>query len=177
MSKSNARVGNISALMRYVISLILLLSILWLALSGVYKPLLLILGGGSVALVVWLSLRMEVVGVEHNPVIYSWRLPLYWAWLTGQIVMANLHVAGRILAPGSIRPRIVRVPAPHYSSVARVTYANSCTLTPGTVALQLTRDELTAHALDDASAVSLEDGSMADRITWLENHSSSARSP
>lgn len=154
--------------MQYIISLILVLTALWLAISGVYKPPLLLLGAGSVALVVWLSLRMRVVGVEHNPVLFSWRLPLYWIWLVWQIVLANIHVARRVLDPGGIRPAVIRVPAPHGSPVARVTYGNSITLTPGTVTLHLGPDELTVHALDSHSASGLQEGTMARRIGWLE---------
>lgn len=154
--------------MRYIISLILVLTALWLAVSGVYKPPLLLLGAGSVALVVWLSLRMDVVGVEHNPVLFSWRLPLYWIWLVWQIVRANVHVARRVLDPGGIRPVVIRVPAPHNSPVARVTYGNSITLTPGTVTLHLNRDGLTVHALDSHSATGLQEGAMDRRISWLE---------
>jgi multicomponent Na+:H+ antiporter subunit E len=158
--------------MRYVISLAILLAALWLGVSGVYKPLLFILGAGSVALVVWLSLRMDVVGVEHNPAVYSLRLPIYWSWLTWQIVLANINVARRVLSPGTIKPRLVTVDVPHHSAVAKVTYANSCTLTPGTVALYLGEHELTAHALDERSARDLESGAMARQIAWLEGRDS-----
>ena len=155
--------------MRYVISLTLVLTTLWLAISGVYKPPLFALGAASVALVVWLSRRMDVVGVEHNPVLYSWRMPVYWGWLIGQIIKANFGVVQRVVFPKGIRPRLITVPVPHQNAIAKVTYANSCTLTPGTVALHLTEDELTAHVLDDRSAASLEDGTMARRVQWLEN--------
>ncbi len=154
--------------MRYIISLTLVLAALWLAVSGVYKPLILMLGAGSVALVVWLSLRMEVVGVEHNPVLFSWRLPLYWLWLVWQIVVTNINVARLILSPGRIHPRMLSVPVPHKTAVAKVAYANSVTLTPGTVSLLLTEKELTVHALDIGSARELEAGTMAERIAWLE---------
>lgn len=154
--------------MRYVISLTLLLVVLWLAISGVYKPLLFVLGGGSVALVVWLSLRMDVVGLEHNPVLYSWRLPIYWGWLLWQIVLANLNVARRAISPSGISPRLVTVPVTQKTAVAKVTYANSCTLTPGTVSLHLTEDKLTAHALDRSAAEELESGRMAAWVAWLE---------
>ena len=154
--------------MRYILALTFILAALWLAVSGVYKPLILLLGAGSIALVVWLALRMEVVGEEHNPVIYSWRLPLYWAWLMWQIVRANLNVARLILSPRDIRPRVVTIPTPHHSTVARVTYANSVTLTPGTVSLLLTKQELTVHALDTRSVEELEEGTLARRIAWLE---------
>lgn len=161
--------------MRYLISLSLLLAALWLGISGVYKPLMFMLGAASVLVVVWLSRRMDVVGVEHNPALYSWRLPVYWAWLVGQIIKANLTVAKLVLNPARIRPQIVRVPVPLDSSVAKVTYANSCTLTPGTVTLQLEPDELTAHVLDAGSAEDLQAGHMAAHIAWLEQHDQGAK--
>ena len=155
--------------MRYVASLALVLAVLWLAVSGVYKPLILLLGAGSVALVVWISIRMDVVGVEHDPVLFSWRLPVYWAWLVGQIVMANFHVAARALSPGAkVSPRIIQVPVELESAVAKVTYANSCTLTPGTVALLLEPDRLTVHALTREAADRLSSGEMARWAAWLE---------
>lgn len=155
--------------MRYFLSLAAILAALWLGISGVYKPVILGLGAASVLLVVWLSARMEVVGTEHNPALYSWRLPVYWAWLIGQIITANIHVARLVLQPQRIRPRVVRAPAPLMTSVAKVTYANSITLTPGTVTLQLEADFIEVHAIDDHSAAGVEDGSMAERVRWLEN--------
>lgn len=154
--------------MRYLLSLAVTLAALWLGISGVYKPIILMLGAGSVLLVVWLSARMEVVGTEHSPVIYSWRLPVYWAWLVGQIVSANLNVARSVLSPARIAPQIIRVPVGHKSAVARVTYANSVTLTPGTVSLYLSDQELLVHALDRQSAEGVEQGEMARRVQWLE---------
>ncbi len=154
--------------MRYVISLAFLLVALWLALSGVYKPLLFVLGGASVALVVWLSVRMDVVGIEHNPVLFSWRLVAYWFWLFGQLVKSNLHVSRLVFQPSLVKPRLLTVPVPHQAAVSKVTYGNSVTLTPGTVTLKLTDDTLEAHALDEASARDLEAGHMARKICWLE---------
>ncbi|MDZ7791156.1 MAG: Na+/H+ antiporter subunit E [Xanthomonadales bacterium] len=149
-------------------SLTLILAALWLGISGVYKPVVLALGAASVLLVVWLSARMEVVGTEHNPVLYSWRLPVYWAWLVGQIVTANINVARLVLNPKGIRPRVIRAPVPQKTSVAKVTYANSITLTPGTVTLRLESDFVEAHAIDDNSAAGVEDGSMSKWVCWLE---------
>lgn len=154
--------------MRYVISLGLLLILLWLALSGVYKPVIFFLGAGSVILVVWLSVRMDVVGVEHNPVLFSWRLAAYWLWLLGQLVKSNLHVSKLVFQIDKVRPRLLTVPVPHQAAVSKVTYGNSVTLTPGTVTLRLTRDRLEAHALDEESARDLEAGHMARKISWLE---------
>lgn len=154
--------------MRYIISLIGILTALWLAVSGVYKTPLLLLGAASIALVTWMSLRMRVVGVEHNPLLFSWRLPVYWVWLGWQIVLANIHVARRVLDPSRVRPTVIHLPAPQRSPVAGVAYGNSITLTPGTVTLFLDADGLTVHALDDHSAAGLEEGAMARHIGWLE---------
>jgi len=157
--------------MRYFLSLAILLSLLWLGISGVYKPLLFILGAASVAFVVWMSRRMDVVGVEHNPVLYSWRLPVYWLWLLWEIVKSNIEVSRAALSPRAlIRPRVLKVPVKLGSAIGKVTYANSVTLTPGTVTLLLEEDHLEVHALLESSAASLESGKMARKIAWLENH-------
>ncbi|MDX1625833.1 MAG: Na+/H+ antiporter subunit E [Wenzhouxiangellaceae bacterium] len=157
--------------MRYLVSLGLLLAALWLGISGVYKPLLFALGAASVVFVVWISRRMDVVGVEHNPVLFSWRLPVYWVWLVGQIVIANVQVAAAALAPGRLKPRILEVPVRLDSAVGKVTYANSITLTPGTVTLLLERHYAHVHALLDVSAKGLESGDMHRKASWLESRS------
>mgnify|MGYP006291810689 CR=1 FL=1 len=156
--------------MRYLVSLAILLALLWLGVSGVYKPLLFMLGAASVLFVVWMSRRMDVVGVEHNPVLYSWRLAVYWTWLFREIVKANIAVARAALRPERhVKPQVVRVPVRLHSPIAKVTYANSITLTPGTVTLQLEEDWIEAHALLDSTARDLESGEMERRIAWLEN--------
>lgn len=159
--------------MRYIISLSLIMTALWLALSGVYKPLILGLGAASIALSVWLAHRMDVVGAEHNPGMFSWRLPVYWGWLVWQIVVANVQVARlvlapRVIGPRGIGPRVIKVPVPQSTDVGRATYANSVTLTPGTVSLILTPGELTVHALTRPAAEELESGAMAEKVRWLE---------
>jgi len=157
--------------MRYVISLAIVLALLWLGISGVYKPLLFALGAGSVAFVVWMSKRMDVVGVEHNPILYSWRLPVYWLWLLWEIMKSNIEVARAALLPNRlVQPRVIRVPINLNSAVGKVTYANSVTLTPGTVTLLLEADHLEAHTLLESSAASLRSGAMERKISWLEQH-------
>lgn len=156
--------------MRYLLSLAVMLALLWLGISGVYKPLLFALGAGSVGFVVWMSRRMDVVGVEHNPVLYSWRLPLYWVWLVKEIIKSNVAVARAALAPERyVQPQVVRVPIGLKNPIAKVTYANSITLTPGTVTLLLEPDWIEVHALLDSTARDLKSGEMERKIAWLEN--------
>ncbi|QKK03563.1 MAG: Na+/H+ antiporter subunit E [Pseudomonadota bacterium] len=158
--------------MRYVISLALVMAALWLGLSGLFKPVILALGAVSIALAAWLSWRMDVIGVEHNPGLFSWRLPVYWAWLVWQIVLSNIDVARAVFNPGGhIRQRVIRVPARQSRELTRVTYANSITLTPGTVSLRLEGNEIVVHALTQASANGVLSGEMGDRVCWLEGQS------
>lgn len=154
--------------MRNLASLFVLLAVLWLALSGIYKPLILGLGLGSVAFTLWISKRMDVVGGAKDPGMLSWRLPVYWAWLAWQIALSCLHVARLVLAPARIAPRVLRVPVQQASDVGRVTYANSVTLTPGTVSLILSRSELIVHALDQQAVDELQREGMGDKVRWLE---------
>ncbi|MFP4207834.1 MAG: Na+/H+ antiporter subunit E [Wenzhouxiangella sp.] len=157
--------------MRHVFFLTFTLACLWLAISGVYKPLMFMLGGGSLVVVVWVALRMKIVGDEHNPLVFSWRLPIFWLWALREIIVANVHVTRLIFQPGKISPRIVEVPVPMESALGKVVYGNTCTLTPGTVTLTLDREKLVAHALDAQSAEALVSGRLAAKIRWLEGSS------
>ena len=154
--------------MKSVLFLSLTLTLLWLSISGVYKPVIFMLGFASLLLVIWVSLRMRVVGEEHNPLVFSWRLPVFWLWAVREIILANVHVAKLIFKPELVSPRIVKVPVPMQSALGKVVYGNTCTLTPGTVTLTLDHDHLVAHALDSQSAEALLSGRLAAKIQWLE---------
>lgn len=149
-------------------SLTIALALLWVLLSGhVAEPLLLGLGFASVMAVVYIAARMEVVDHEGHPVHLAWRAPLlYWPWLVKEIVLANLNVAKAILrSPMAIRPTVFHVRASQHSELGRVIYANSITLTPGTVTVELEEDWLTVHALTPEAVAGLESGEMDRRVT------------
>lgn len=155
--------------MRYSIGLGLGLVTVWLLLSGHYTPLLLSLGAVSSGFVLALSLKMKVVDREGAPI----ELPLgalrYLPWLLWQIMKANVDVAGRILKPSMpISPRLIRVRCTQTHDIGRVIYANSITLTPGTVSVDMRRDEITVHALTAEAADALMEGDMDRRVTRLE---------
>ncbi len=154
--------------MKHILFLSVTLTLMWLAISGVYKPVIFALGLSSLVLVIWVSSRMDVVGEEHNPLVFSWRLPLFWLWALKEIISANVHVAKLVFRPELISPRIVRVPVPLNSPLGQVVYGNTCTLTPGTVTLTLDSDQLVAHALDGQSAEALDSGRLVRKIQWLE---------
>ena len=80
-------------------------------------------------------------------------LPLltYWSWLGREIVAANIAVIRLIMKPDvDIEPRLVRVPVDLRSGLARCVFANSITLTPGTVTVDIESDGFLVHALDNS---------------------------
>lgn len=155
--------------MRHV-SLFIALSAFWLALSGFFTPFLMTAGAGCALLVVWFTdRRMKVVDLEGHPSHLTGRALTYWPWLLWEIVKSGWDVTKRILHPGlPISPCLVRVPTSQKTDVGRVIYANSITLTPGTISLELTDGEILVHALTREGAEGLAGGDMDRRASAFE---------
>ena len=143
----------------------------WLLLSGHYTPLLLGLGGVSTVLVVAISLRMDVVDHEGHPLHLGLRILWYWPWLMVQVLRANVDVARRVLSPSlPISPRMFKVRATQRTDLGRVIYANSITLTPGTVSVELEGSVILVHALTAEAAEDLREGTMNRLVVGVEGH-------
>lgn len=141
----------------------------WLALSGHYTPLLLSFGVGSCVLVVYLSMRMDVVDSEGVPLQVAWRFLGYLPWLMKEIFVANLVVAKVILDPRlPISPRIVVFHGSQDTDLGRAIYANSITLTPGTITTGVEGHEFQIHALSAADLETDEEQQMDVRCTRVE---------
>ena len=147
------------------------LILLWFFLSGYFLTLIVALGITSIALVIWLARRMDVVDHESHPVHMAVRGLVYFPWLILEVVKANVDVALAVMrGNNAIAPKTMQVKASQRSDVGRVTYANSVTLTPGTVTVDVDGDMFLVHALTRGSAASLETGDMDKRVTALEGH-------
>jgi multicomponent Na+:H+ antiporter subunit E len=145
------------------------LAVFWLLWSGHFEPALLAYGVLSCALVLLVSLRLDVVDAEALPVHFGLRPFLYLPWLFVEIAKANVDVAKIILSPSlPIYPHLIRVPASQRSEVGQVMYANSITLTPGTISLDVRDDQILVHALTKSAAAGVENGEMDRRVAWLE---------
>ena len=151
--------------MKHIISLGILLFGLWLGLSGQMKPLLLSLGLASVLLALYLAHRMDVVDHESHPIHLTFRLMRFTAYLISQIVLANWDVVKRIVKPGkTFSPQFINLPLPQRTDLGRVIYANSITLTPGTVSVRIHKDSITVHALAKETGQALASGELASVI-------------
>lgn len=141
----------------------------WLVLSGHYTPMLIGFGIGSTAFVVYLSLRMDVVDHEGLPLQLGGRFWRYFPWLLKEILVANLHVARIILTPSlPISPIMVHYKSSQKSDLGRALYANSITLTPGTITTGIKDDELEVHSLTWVDVDGREEDEMDRRATWVE---------
>lgn len=156
---------------RQLYRLVITLSILWLLLSGLFTPLHLFLGFLSIAITLYVSARMDVLMHKGQPLYFRFfRVLDYCFWLIGQILLSNLDVVKRVFSPKlDIKPILKAIPSPQKTELGRVIYANSITLTPGTVAINVAKNgDLLVHALHADILADLEASSMGARVSLLE---------
>ena len=153
----------------HVLSLGATLAAVWLLLSGHYEPLILALGACSIAVVIRITHRMDAIDQETHPIHLAGKALSYFPWLLWEIVKANIDVAKVIIDPKlPIGLRILRVDGSQQTDIGLVTYANSITLTPGTVTIWDEGTRLDVHALTPAAVDGLLSGKMDRRVTALE---------
>ncbi|GAA4357197.1 Na+/H+ antiporter subunit E [Kangiella marina] len=155
--------------LRYIISSIIVLSLIWVGNSGYFNGLLLSLGAVSVAFVVFMTYRLGIVDEESQPLHVSRRIIVYWLWLLKTLVQSNITVIKRIwLGPNSINPVVARIPTSQKTEMGQTIYANSITLTPGTTTLDIDGDTLIVYALSYEGISYLQGGEMDRRVSRLE---------
>ena len=156
--------------MVHAVSLGLILFASWLLMSGVFLPFIIVLGVLSCAVVVFIVMRMDVVDHEAVPLHITFRALLYWPWLMWEIVKANFDVTKRVLGLAPISPTMIQVRGTQKTDLGLVTFANSITLTPGTISIDLEKDgHILVHAISREGAEGLADGEMDRRVTEMED--------
>ena len=160
------------------IVLFLVLLAFWLLLSARFDPVFLGMGVGSAALVAWLThpLVGKILGPELGPAKLArrgWYYVVYLVWLVGRIVPAGVQVAYHVLHPRlPIEPGVLRFRTRLHSPVARTMLANSITLVPGTMTIEVDGDEFVVHAFIPSAADDLASAKLQNRIAdiFLEDH-------
>lgn len=106
---------------------------------------------------------------EHN---FYKKLPLFCKYaglLVKEIIKANLTVCRMILTRREVmEPVLVKVHTDLKTETARVILANSITLTPGTITVSLTEQELLVHCLDKSLAEGMENSEFVKLLEALE---------
>lgn len=150
----------------------LILMATWVVFSGQLDAFHLSLGVVSSLFVAWISTdylfedrKMPLSGRARQ----ASSLAVYIGWLLWQIVLANLHILRLALSPrglDEVEPEIVRFRTILTSDFARFVLANSITLTPGTVTVDVIGDEFVVHSISKMTTAGL-DGEMERRIAAI----------
>jgi len=146
----------------------IILFVIWLLLSGKFDLFHICLGIISCALVSFFSsdLLFPSLKLKGLPIIWL-RFIKYIPWLLYQIFLANIHVLYLTFHPRMmelIDPRIIKFKSKLKSDMSLVTFANSITLTPGTITVYVSIDgNFKVHAIDKASGDPLP-GEMEEQI-------------
>lgn len=134
--------------MAYFLGLIAAVSAFWFGNSGHYKPLMLGFAAGSIALTMLLSSRLGIIDREGSPYVRLPQLLKYYPWLGVEVVKANWVVIKACLrADLDITPTLTKIKTVCKTDLAKVTFANSITMTPGTVTVEIEGDKLLVHGL------------------------------
>lgn len=151
-----------------VVVLVVVLGGLWLLLSGFFQPLLLALGAASVLFCTLAAWRLGILDGEAQSFQHLWRAVRYTPWLLLEIMKSSIDVAKLTLAPSlPINPVLFPARASQDSDLGQVIYANSITLTPGTISIDLEPGSILVHAITETGAADIESGEMDRRVTWM----------
>jgi multicomponent Na+:H+ antiporter subunit E len=154
--------------MRFL-SLVAILFVFWLVLSGHYTPMLVVAGLVCSLLCAMAASRMRALDAEGHPIELFRGAMTYFPWLAWEIVKSAWSVTKVVLDPGlPISPTLTVVTASQRTGAGVATYANSITLTPGTITVAVRGNELTVHALVSDGALDLEAGGMDRRVSEFE---------
>jgi multicomponent Na+:H+ antiporter subunit E len=145
---------------------IAVLFVFWLAITGSIKPFDLGIGLVLCSAVAYWADHVLWAG-EHEPLSgRAWlRAPAYLLWLVKEIVVAALYVAERVLDPElSIAP-VIHTHRVHFDTdTARVAFANSITLTPGTITIDVSEDTFVIHCLHESFSDGISSGDFERRV-------------
>jgi multicomponent Na+:H+ antiporter subunit E len=146
----------------------LFVAVVWLLLSGHYSALILSFGAVSLLIVIWFMWRMDRVDESLGVLPMRPRMLYYLLWLMWQVVLSNIDLVRRIWDPAlPIRPTWQRLDIKVTSSLAKTLYANSITLTPGTLTTDVREDHFMVHSLTPDGIEDLRKGRMEEQIQRL----------
>ena len=144
-----------------------ILYVLWFVLSGYLKTLLLFLGLISVLFVIWMSYRANALEEDSLPIKLILKLPLYWLWLFKEIFKSGITTTV-LIWNGKFDPELIRIKASQKSTTGIANYANAITLTPGTVTIEVDKNNFLVHALNKKLSEDLQSEDMDKVITNLD---------
>ncbi len=152
----------------------IVLAALWIGLSGYLDVVHLTFGFCSVTLVSALTHKFMTGGRNVGEGLTALvRLFLYVPWLLWQVFLANIDVLLRVFGFREVDPCVIRFTPDLHTDFGKVTLANSITLTPGTVTVDLEGDEFIVHAISREAADAVLKGAMERKAKSIEGEGAS----
>ncbi len=113
---------------------------------------------------------MDIADDEGHPIHrISPRILVYFAWLSKEIIISSWTVCRMILSPKlNLNPQVFSLPAEEMTNMEKVTYANSITLTPGTLTLETDNSTLVVHTIQNDLLEDLKKGEMMNRVRSIK---------
>ena len=113
---------------------------------------------------------MDVLDHESHPIQLAPKALInLWPWLFKEIFLSGMNVSRIILDPKlPISPTVDLIPSSQNTDVGRSTFANSITLTPGTVAIEIKKNFILVHSIEKKLIVELQSGDMDSKVTNFE---------
>ena len=155
--------------MKKIVTLIFL-ALLWLLMSGLYKTLILSFGAVSIILVMFFTQRMaEKDGYKLASELNILKTVKYLGWLFIQVVKSNWEVSKILLSQKvEINQKFIEMPVSQKTDLAKVLFANSITLTPGTVTVETENQSFIIHALNVTDSSMDELKQMDEKVANIE---------
>ena len=161
--------------MVHMTGLALVLFAFWMGLSGRTETKFVVYGILTAVVTTWVTYPLLLVPNKDGSkkyYVFGFSIPkmiMYFFWLMWQLVLANIDVllatTGQEL---NIDPKVVRFRFRADNPMASVILANSITLTPGTVTMNVTDDGVyEIHALTVGAAAGVLDGGMQKKVADL----------
>ena len=159
---------------RYYFKLFIMMMIFWLLLSGRLELKFILYGVASSLICSWLCLPLLTVRGRSGQEYFAFDIPVlqmvgYGFWILWQLILSNVSLASAVMRPElGIDPRVIRFQVNMDNPIALTVLANSITLTPGTVTVNVTDDAIfEIHALTDDAASGIIAGDMQTRVARL----------
>ena len=146
--------------MNHKVKLTIILVAVWILLSGMFEPLMLSFGFASVVFSMWITGRMLKIDQERYTFFVTLSFISFLFKLCIKVVQSNIDVSLRILGFRPVESTFISIPVPYKNDVAKVLYANSITLTPGSSSIALSEDTLLVHTISDQGATDLANNDM-----------------
>lgn len=153
------------------IALFAFFSTIWLFLSGFLdNGFLLTLGVISVISTIYIAKKMDIL--DSNIYQFRWFIPMarYWLYLIREIFTSNLNVAKCVIQGNSaISPTVQTFKLNLKTDFGKSIYANSITLTPGTITIRVNTNTIIVHALSQAGLEGVANNIMQQKVELLES--------